>query len=1019
MGKSNPFSGLAYLNEAAYAALSFQDTIPIIESSDENAYRMTLSQLGQYIAEYSPTGDIIANTVTVIGEGTPLEVTVGSVSINGDLTLGGALNLSSSLPYSELDLTDSIVNADIATGAAIDVTKLGNGAARQLLQTNAAGDSVEWTGSIDLPGTLDVNGAATLDTSLTIAGTVTVDGVIDDDTMATASATKLSTSESIKAYVDSNAGATSMAIDGDTGSGSVNLLTQTFSIAGTANEIETSASGQTITIGLPSTITANVTGDVSGNAGTANALSSQRTFALTGDVTGSVNSDLTSGASIITAIAAGSIVNADISSSAAISVGKLSAGSLNQLLSVGATGAEWASNIDVPGTFTIGSSSSIDGIINDSSLATASATKLATSAAIKTYVDNATGSSPTLATSGDTGTGSVELLTQTLAFAGTANEIETSVSGQTVTIGLPSSITANVTGNVTGDVSGNAGTAGALSSSRTFALTGDVTGSTSSDLTSGASIATAIANLAVSKLQSGATARQLLQTNATATGVEWASNIDIPGTLDVTGVATFDGGLVGSLSGNASTSTALSSSRTFALTGDVTGSVSSNLSSGLSIATSISELPVSKLQDGTPRQLLQTDAAGTGVQWTSNVDIPGTLDVTGAATFDSGLSGTLTGNASTATSLSSNRTFALTGDVTGSVSSNLSSGMSISTAIAAGSIVNADISGSAAIALSKLATGALPTGITVASANIVNGTITDADISGSAEIAVSKLADGNPRQLLQTDAAGTGVQWTSNVDIPGTLDVTGAATFDSTISGNLSGNATTASTLQTARTISLGGDCSGSVSFNGGSNVTLTATVLDDSHNHIISNVDGLQGALDAKLNLSGGTVTGTLNVRTALDLADGDILRLGSGDDWEFFHSGGSNYMDLNDGNLYIRDNTTTRYTFERTTGNFTATGNVTAYSDRRLKEDIQIIDNALDKVKALGGYTYNRTDTGERQTGVIAQDVLAVLPEAVVESDDGYYGVAYGNMVGLLIEAIKEQQQQIEKLTALVEAK
>ena len=54
-----------------------------------------------------------------------------------------------------------------------------------------------------------------------------------------------------------------------------------------------------------------------------------------------------------------------------------------------------------------------------------------------------------------------------------------------------------------------------------------------------------------------------------------------------------------------------------------------------------------------------------------------------------------------------------------------------------------------------------------------------------------------------------------------------------------------------------------------------------------------------------------------------------------------------------------------------------------------------------------------------MIAQDVLAVLPEAVVESDDGYYGVAYGNMVGLLIEAIKEQQQQIEKLTALVEAK
>ena len=96
-------------------------------------------------------------------------------------------------------------------------------------------------------------------------------------------------------------------------------------------------------------------------------------------------------------------------------------------------------------------------------------------------------------------------------------------------------------------------------------------------------------------------------------------------------------------------------------------------------------------------------------------------------------------------------------------------------------IVNADINASAAVALSKLATGALPTGITVASANLVDGTIVDADVNASAEIAVSKLADGSARQLLQTDAAGTGVEWTSNVDVPGTLDVTGAAALDSTL----------------------------------------------------------------------------------------------------------------------------------------------------------------------------------------------------------------------------------------------
>ena len=69
---------------------------------------------------------------------------------------------------------------------------------------------------------------------------------------------------------------------------------------------------------------------------------------------------------------------------------------------------------------------------------------------------------------------------------------------------------------------------------------------------------------------------------------------------------------------------------------------------------------------------------------------------------------------------------------------------------------------------------------TVTSTMIANATIADADISSTAEIAVSKLANGTARQLLQTDSGGSGVEFTSNVDVPGTLDVTGVATFDST-----------------------------------------------------------------------------------------------------------------------------------------------------------------------------------------------------------------------------------------------
>ena len=102
---------------------------------------------------------------------------------------------------------------------------------------------------------------------------------------------------------------------------------------------------------------------------------------------------------------------------------------------------------------------------------------------------------------------------------------------------------------------------------------------------------------------------------------------------------------------------------------------------------------------------------------------------------------------------------------------------------------------------------------------------------------------------------------------------------------------------------------------------------------------------------------------------------------------------------------------------GNLTMLNNVTAYSDARLKTDVVKIENALDKVQQLNGYTYTRTDTGSKQTGVIAQEVMKVLPEVVMGSEDTHYSVAYGNMVGLLIEAIKEQQGQINELKLTIE--
>ena len=98
---------------------------------------------------------------------------------------------------------------------------------------------------------------------------------------------------------------------------------------------------------------------------------------------------------------------------------------------------------------------------------------------------------------------------------------------------------------------------------------------------------------------------------------------------------------------------------------------------------------------------------------------------------------------------------------------------------------------------------------------------------------------------------------------------------------------------------------------------------------------------------------------------------------------------------------------------GAILADGNVTAYSDARLKTNILKIDNALDKVGQLNGYTFDRIDKDmPRQTGILAQELLKVLPEAVMGSEDTTYAVAYGNIVGLLIEAIKELKLEIDEL-------
>jgi hypothetical protein len=127
---------------------------------------------------------------------------------------------------------------------------------------------------------------------------------------------------------------------------------------------------------------------------------------------------------------------------------------------------------------------------------------------------------------------------------------------------------------------------------------------------------------------------------------------------------------------------------------------------------------------------------------------------------------------------------------------------------------------------------------------------------------------------------------------------------------------------------------------------------------------------------------------------------------------AGGATYTTLNSTGLGIGVSPSYKL---HVSGDIYATANITAYSDRRAKKDIITIDNALAKVNSLRGVYYNRIDDEKnlRNVGVIAQEVLEVVPELVSYAEDiDQYSVKYGNITAVLIEAIKELNKKIEQL-------
>ena len=287
----------------------------------------------------------------------------------------------------------------------------------------------------------------------------------------------------------------------------------------------------------------------------------------------------------------------------------------------------------------------------------------------------------------------------------------------------------------------------------------------------------------------------------------------------------------------------------------------------------------------------------------------------------------------------------------------------------------------------------------------------------------------------------------SDVNIVTTATSDPVITLDGAVTGsgtmtNL-GNVTITTTATNDPTITLAGDLSGSATLTNLGDATLTATIAansvalgtDTTGNYVAAGAvsgNGLSGSAGAE----GATFTVTSNATTAAT-ANTIAYRDGNGNINSTGLNAGSgailtsNYVgrDANDYIAWSNDSHTvavvagTERLRVNTTGidvsgAIVADGDITAYSDVRLKEDIKPIEDALHKVKALSGNTYMMHDRDGnalgQTTGLIAQEVMAVLPEAIKEDEEGFLSVKYGNLMGLMVEAMKQLDAQNAKLQA-----
>ena len=347
-----------------------------------------------------------------------------------------------------------------------------------------------------------------------------------------------------------------------------------------------------------------------------------------------------------------------------------------------------------------------------------------------------------------------------------------------------------------------------------------------------------------------------------------------------------------------------------------------------------------------------------GVGIAQNLNVGGNLNVTG----------TITGN--------------ITGNTTGNVTGNVT-----------GTATNATN-----VTITTSATGSafkIPFANTIASITGNYGLLQDSEATftynPSSNTLTAGIFSGTLSNLLTLNTSGTGLSGST------TFNNSGAATF--TVTSNATPSGTTSGTIVSRGT---NGD------FTAG---TITAAGLDVTNATTLSNTLGVTGDT---------TITNGNLYITRTDGASGDILANGGTDGiFGIFNTTNGGSISLaakNSGGTYNTIISLTS-TIATVSGELNVTGDITAFftSDQRLKDNITPIPNALDKVLSISGNTFDWNEKSEKEgndVGVVAQEILEVLPEAVTTRDNGYLAVRYEKLVPLLIEAIKELKAEINEL-------